>query len=142
VGLEVRVVETGDFPADIQDLDGRPRHPLFLKRVGADYLHAHSLLSPFLESGLNYTGFREVDDGEAGRRFSALVAQAAAMDAGEARTLYAQADDLLVKEYAVVVPLLHPDRFHRVRPWVEGLGVDPFNFLTLRALRLAPDGLR
>jgi peptide/nickel transport system substrate-binding protein len=38
----------------------------------------------------------------------------------------------------VIAPLYHPDRYFRSRPWLRGLTVDPFNFLSLAELRLGP----
>jgi peptide/nickel transport system substrate-binding protein len=73
-------------------------------------------------------------------RFERLLEEAdAEAEAGRARTLYAQAQAVLLDEQAVIAPLYHPDRYYRSRPKLRGLDVDPFNFLALRSLRLAPE---
>lgn len=137
VGLNVRVVETSNFTNDIRDPGGRVRHALFLKRVGADYAHPQTLFTPFQADGINYTDFAAIDGGARVRAFQALLdAGARAADPAEAREVWARADEQLVAEDAVLVPLLYPERYYRRRLWVAGLGVDPFNFLTLRSVRV------
>jgi peptide/nickel transport system substrate-binding protein len=139
VGLKVRVVETSNFASDVQGPDGRVRHALFLKRVGADYAHPQTLFTPFQAGGINYTGFASIDGGRELAAFQALLDEgAAAPDPEAARATWARAEALLVGKNAVVVPLLHPERYFRRRAWVGGLGVDPFNFLTLASLHVAP----
>ena len=44
----------------------------------------------------------------------------------------------LLGAQVAAVPLYFPNRYFRKRPWLEGLSVDPFNFLTFRAMRVAP----
>jgi peptide/nickel transport system substrate-binding protein len=46
---------------------------------------------------------------------------------------------VLLDEQAVIAPLYHPDRYYRARSKLRGLDVDPFNFLALKFLRLAPE---
>ena len=71
--------------------------------------------------------------------FEALLEAGAAESDPAARTQdYFEAQRLLVTEAAAVLPLFHPVRSYRVRPWLSGLTVDPFNFLTLSGLEVAP----
>jgi peptide/nickel transport system substrate-binding protein len=138
VGIRVRVVETANFANDIQTPDGTPRHALFLKRVGADYAHPQTLFTPFESDGVNYTDWKKIDGGAEVAKFQKLLDEGAAEgDPGKMRTVYGQAEAMLVEKDAVLVPLFHPDRYFRKRPWIEGLGVDPFNFLTLRSMRFS-----
>lgn len=138
-GLAVRVVTTGNFSNDVKDADGTLRFDLFLKRTGADYAHPHTLLTPFRERGNHYTDWQKLDGGAVVRRFEALLEAGAAESDPAARTQdYFEAQRLLVTEAAAVLPLFHPVRSYRVRPWLSGLTVDPFNFLTLSGLEVAP----
>jgi ABC-type transport system substrate-binding protein len=137
VGIHVRIVESANFTNDIQTPDGTPRHPLFLKRVGADYAHPQTLFTPFQADGINYTAWKSIDGGAELAAFQDLLDRGAAeTDVEKMRDLYAEADRMLVVKDAVIAPILHPDRYFRKRPWIEGLGVDAFNFLTLRSMRL------
>jgi peptide/nickel transport system substrate-binding protein len=58
-------------------------------------------------------------------------------ESSAAAELYARAQEILLEEAVVIAPIYHPDRYFRVRPSLLGLDVDPFNFLSLRELRLA-----
>jgi peptide/nickel transport system substrate-binding protein len=137
IGLEVRLVVTADFANDVRDASGRVRHPLFLRRIGADYAHPQTFFTPFAPTGLNYTGFEQLEGGALVRRFQDLVERGAASDDPAEATLdFTAAQRLLLLEAAVAVPLSYPDRYFRTRGWLKGLGVDAFNFLTLREARL------
>ena len=138
VGLKVRVVETSNFSNEIQGPDGSVRHALFLKRVGADYAHPQTLFTPFQKGGINYTDFGLIDGGREQAAFQALLDEGAVqIDPESARATWARAEALLVGKNVVVIPLVHPERYFRRRSWVGGLGVDPFNFLTLASLHVA-----
>ena len=135
VGIDVRVQETSNFTNDIQDAGGRVVVPLFLKRVGADYAHPQTMLTPFQANGVNYTDFAKLDGGKEEAKLDALLdAGAATTDPAAMRRIYGEADALLVRDDVVMVPLFYPDRYYRIRPWLAGLGVDSFNFLTLRSM--------
>lgn len=135
-GIRVRVVETANFTSDIQTPDGTPRHPLFLKRVGADYAHPQTLFTAWQADGINYTDWKKIDGGAELAAFQRLLDEGAALsDVAAMREVYARAEELLVVKDAVLVPIFYPDRYYRKRPWIEGLGIDPFNFLTLRSMR-------
>jgi len=137
-GLTVRVVTTGNFSNDVKAADGTLRFDLFLKRTGADYAHPHTLLTPFRERGNHYTDWQKLEGGAVVRRFEALLEAGAAEDDPARRTQdYVEAQQLLVTEAAAVLPLFHPVRSYRTRPWLSGLTVDPFNFLTLSGLEVA-----
>ena len=67
----------------------------------------------------------------------ALLAQGVAeTDPLRLRQIYAQAQKLLLAREVVLVPLYHPDRYFRCKPWVHGLNFTPYNTLDLRALSL------
>jgi peptide/nickel transport system substrate-binding protein len=138
VGLKVKLVTTSNFGNDIKSADGSTRYDLFLKRTGADYAHPQTLFTPFLPTGNNYTEWAKLDGGEPIARFQTLLDEGAALtDPSAMVDVFAKAQALLLSEQAAVVPLYFPDRYYRKRDWIEGLGVDPFNFLTLRTLRIA-----
>ena len=137
IGVNVSLVTSADFANDIKDPDDRIRYPLFLRRTGADYAHPQTFFTAFAPRGINYTGFEAIDGGAAVNEFQALVEEGAAqLDAEAATAEFTRAQHLLLVEHAVLVPIYYPDRYFRTRPWIEGLGVDPFNFITLRDARI------
>ncbi len=141
LGITVRIVTTSNFSNDVKDADGTLRHDLFLKRTGADYAHPHTLLTPFLRDGNHYTDWQKLEGGAVVSRFEALLAKGAAqLDPAELTQTYAEAEAVLERDAVAVVPLFYPNRFYRRREWLLGLGVDPFNFLTLRSMRVATGG--
>jgi peptide/nickel transport system substrate-binding protein len=140
IGLTVKLVATADFANDIKDPTGRVRHPLFLRRIGADYAHPQTFFTPFAPTGLNYTGFEQLEGGALIRRFQALVERGAAEAHPEdAVADFTAAQAVLLVDAAVAVPLYYPDRYSLTRSWLQGLGVDAFNFLTLRDARVRGD---
>lgn len=137
VGLRVRLVTTSNFTNDVKAQDGTLRHALFLKRTGADYAHPQTLLTPFQSGGNHYTDWHKLEGGAAQARFQALLDEGAAeTDPERMRALYAKTQAVLLDEQVAVVPLYFPDRYYLKRPWLRGLGVDAFNFLTLRGMRI------
>jgi peptide/nickel transport system substrate-binding protein len=137
LGVKVRVVPTGNFVNDVEARDGSLRHHLFLRRTGADYPHPQTLFTVFLPDGNHYTDWQKLGGGAPLAEFQALLdAGAAETDPARMRTIFARAEELLLAREAVAVPLYYPDRYYRLRPWLTGLSVDPFNFLTLRDARV------
>ncbi|MBF5042784.1 peptide ABC transporter substrate-binding protein [Aggregicoccus sp. 17bor-14] len=137
-GVQVRLEARSDFSSEVarRGPDGRRTWDLYLRRLGADYAHPNTFFTLFEREGNSQTGWETAGGGEPMARFEALLARAdAEADAGRARALYAEAQALLLGEQAVVAPLYHPDRYYRARESLHGLTVDPFNFLSLRALR-------
>ena len=59
VGLKVRIVTTSNFTNDIKSKDGVLRHHLFLRRIGSDYAHPQTLLTPLQASGNKALGSYE-----------------------------------------------------------------------------------
>ena len=136
-GVKVTLVTTSDFGADVKKADGSTRHDLFLKRTGADYAHPQTFFTVFMANGTHYTGWDALDDGAGMRAFQALLAKGAAeTDPERMAAIYTEAQALLLEKYAVMVPIYHPDRYYRRRAWIDGLGIDPFNFLTFREMRV------
>ncbi|XXF81546.1 peptide ABC transporter substrate-binding protein [Myxococcaceae bacterium GXIMD 01537] len=141
VGVRVVLDARSDFSAEVarRTAEGPRAYDLYLRRLGGDYAHPNTFFTLFERSGNHQTGWEGQGGGEPMRRFEALLEEAdAEADDAKARALYARAQDVLVGEQAVVVPLYHPDRYYRTRASLRGLRVDPFNFLSLRALRLGP----
>lgn len=140
VGIPVELEPRYDFFNEIARVapDGYPAADLYLRRLGADYAHPKTFFTLFERGGNHHTGWERVDGGAAIERFERLLREGdARADVAAAAPLYAQAESLLVDEAAVIVPLYHPDRYYRARPKLVGLRVDPFNFLSLSALRIA-----
>jgi peptide/nickel transport system substrate-binding protein len=139
LGIQVDAEPRADFYAELsrRGPDGRHVVDLYLRRLGADYAHPHTFFTLFLRDGNHQTGWETLEGGEPLRRFEALLDQAdAEADEAKARALYVQAERLLVGDEAIIAPLFHPDRYYRVAPNLRGLGVDPFNFLSLAELRV------
>ncbi|HVE84944.1 MAG TPA: peptide ABC transporter substrate-binding protein [Myxococcales bacterium] len=139
VGVQVEIDARADFSSEIARIapDGFRAHDLYLKRLGADYAHPNTFFTLFERTGNHFTGWEQLDGGEPLRRFQALRERAdAEPDLETARRLYVQAQEILLGEQVVLAPLYHPDRYFRIQPWLTGLSVDPFNFLSLGEVRL------
>lgn len=141
VGVQVVLEARSDFSAEIarRTAQGPRGYDLYLRRLGADYAHPNTFFTLFEKEGNHQTGWETQAGGEPMARFERLLeAGDGEPDEERARALYAQAQEVLVGEQAVIAPIYHPDRYFRARARLRGLDVDPFNFLALRALRLAP----
>lgn len=137
VGLKVRIVTTSNFTNDIKSQDGVLRHHLFLRRTGADYAHPQTLLTPLQASGNHYTDWHKLEGGAPQARFQALLDEGAAQtDPAAMKETFARAQAILLDEQVVLTPLYFPDRYFLKRPWLKGLGVDAFNFLTYRGAHI------
>ncbi len=141
VGVRVTLDARADFSSEVarRTEEGPRAYDLYLRRLGADYAHPNTFFTLFERTGNHQTGWETQQGGEPLARFEALLEEAdAEPDAARARTLYGQAQAVLLDEMAVIAPLYHPDRYFRTRDSLRGVDVDPFNFLSLRSLRLAP----
>ncbi len=137
LGLKVKIITTSNFSNDVKEADGTLRYDLFLKRTGADYAHPNTLLTPFQSGGNHYTDWQKLEGGASIAKFQKLLAEGAgAADDARRTQLYFDAQQVLLAEQVAAVPLYFPNRYFRKRPWLEGLSVDPFNFLTFRAMRV------
>jgi peptide/nickel transport system substrate-binding protein len=142
VGITVTLDARSDFSSEVarRTPEGPRGYDMYMRRLGADYAHPNTFFTLFERDGNHQTGWETQSSGEPMARFERLLEEAdAEADAARARTLYAQAEAMLLDEQAVIVPLYHPDRYYRSRSRLRGLDVDPFNFLALRTLRLAPE---
>lgn len=142
VGITVTLDARSDFSSEVarRTPEGPRAYDMYMRRLGADYAHPNTFFTLFEREGNHQTGWETQSGGEPMSRFERLLEEAdAEADASRARTLYAQAEALLLDEQAVIVPLYHPDRYYRSRSKLRGLDVDPFNFLALKSLRLAPE---
>jgi ABC-type oligopeptide transport system substrate-binding subunit len=142
VGITVTLDARSDFSSEVarRTPEGPRAYDMYMRRLGADYAHPNTFFTLFEREGNHQTGWETQGGGEPMARFEKLLEEAdAEPDAERARTLYAQAQAVLLEEQAVIVPLYHPDRYYRSRPKLRGLDVDPFNFLSLKSLRLAPE---
>lgn len=142
VGITVTLDARSDFSSEVarRTPEGPRGYDMYMRRLGADYAHPNTFFTLFEREGNHQTGWETQSGGEPMARFERLLEEAdAEADASRARVLYAQAEAVLLDEQAVIVPLYHPDRYYRSRPRLHGLDVDPFNFLALRSLRLAPE---
>lgn len=139
VGIPVELEPRSDFTAEVarRGRDGAHVVDLYLRRLGADYAHPHTFFTLFQRNGNHQTGWEKLDGGREMDRFEALLDEGdRASDSEVARARYVAAERLLLRDAAVVVPLYHPDRYYRMRAGLRGLGVDPFNFLSLAQLRI------
>jgi ABC-type oligopeptide transport system substrate-binding subunit len=139
VGVRVVLDARSDFSAEVarRTAAGPRAYDLYLRRLGADYAHPNTFFTLFEKTGLHQSGWETQAGGEPLARFESLLERAdAESDLERARPLYAAAQELLLGEMAVIAPLYHPDRYFRARPFLHGVDVDPFNFLSLRELRL------
>jgi peptide/nickel transport system substrate-binding protein len=141
VGLQVTLDARSDFTAEVarRTPEGPRAYDFYLRRLGADYAHPNTFFTLFERTGLHQTGWETQKGGEPMARFEKLLEEAdAEPDDAQARTLYVQAQAVLLDELAVIAPLYHPDRYFRARASLRGVDVDPFNFLSLRELREGP----
>lgn len=137
VGVTVEVQAHNQYAAELarRGPDGLRTWDLYLRRLGADYAHPNTFFTLFKKSGNSQTGWESCDGGTSIRRFEELLQRADAdPDPSSARALYAEAQAILLREEAVIVPIYHPDRYFRMAPGLGGLDVDPFNFLSIRDL--------
>jgi peptide/nickel transport system substrate-binding protein len=140
VGIQVTLDARSDFSAEVarRTPEGPRAYDLYLRRLGGDYAHPNTFFTLFERQGLHQTGWETQRGGEPMERFEKLLDEAdAEPDDARARALYVQAEALLLDEMAVIAPLYHPDRYFRARASLRGVDVDPFNFLSLRDLRLS-----
>ncbi len=137
VGVTLELDARSDYPDEVKRRgpDGLRTWDLTVRRLGADYAHPNTFFTLFNATGNHHTGWETLDGGTSVRRFADLLARAdAEADMKVARPLYVEAQHLLLREEAVIVPLYHPDRYFRMAPELLGLDVNPFNFLSLRDL--------
>jgi peptide/nickel transport system substrate-binding protein len=142
-GVQLELDPRYDFFSELARIapDGFPAADLYLRRIGADYAHPKTFFTFFEPGGNHYTGWEQIDRGEPIRRFEELLRTADRQtEPTAAAGLYAEAEGILL-DRGVIVPLYHPDRYYRVRPKLIGLRVDPFNFLSLRQLRIRSEGV-
>lgn len=141
VGVTVVLDARSDFSSEVarRTPEGPRAYDVYLRRLGADYAHPNTFFTLFEHEGNHQSGWETQAGGEPMARFERLLEEADAEPTlAQARARYAQAQEVLVGEQAVIAPLYHPDRYFRVRPVLRGLDVNPFNFLALDQLRLAP----
>jgi len=141
VGIHVQIVTTAELSHDVNltGPDGEPLYPLYLKRIGADFAHPQTFFTMFEPGGHDATGWEHLDGGKAMARFEALLTRGAAeTDLEKMKETYTEAQRMLLDEFAVIVPIYHPDRYFLRRPWLTGLTFSPFNFLSFRTMRVQP----
>lgn len=125
--VELRPLDNKAFRARV-DLK---QDPLFLLSWSADYPDPDNFLSLFLaEAGNNRTRFKNSD-------FDRLILQARSETSSQRRkALYQKAEHLLLEQEVAVVPLYHEPNLALVSNRVEGLAINPLNYLDLRMVRL------
>ncbi len=133
IGVTVNLEPRSDFSSEVARLagDGFRSHDIYIRRIGADYAHPNTFFTFFERTGNHYSGWDHLDGGKLIDRFEQALLRgdsAPVQRGGE----YAEAERLLLGEAVVVAPLYHPDRYFRGDPGLQGLNVDPFNFLSLR----------
>lgn len=104
--------------------------PLFEGSWSADYPDADNFLSVFLsESGNNRTTWKNA-------QFDKLVLESRVGDPKKREKAYLQAQKLLLEEEAVIVPLYYEPIIALVNSRVQGLELNPVNYLLLRKVTL------
>ncbi|MEB3244537.1 MAG: peptide ABC transporter substrate-binding protein [Vampirovibrionales bacterium] len=100
-----------------------------------DYPDTDSLMGLFTSSnGNNHIGW-------ANHQYDALIAQAAVTQTpGLREKLYMQAEQLLLRKAAAVIPVTVPLKTYLLRPGIEGFGLNRLNVLSLE--ELAREGVR
>lgn len=108
-------------------------YPMFEASWSADYPDPDNFMSLFLgASGNNRTTWKSA-------KYDELVIKGRGLrDAKEREKLYLQAQRILQEEDAVVLPLYYEPNMALVRSRVQGLELNPLNYLLLRKVTLAP----
>jgi oligopeptide transport system substrate-binding protein len=107
--------------------------PLFEISWSADYPDPDNYMSVFLgDSGNNRTSWKS-------KKYDDLILRARAMREQRPREkAYIEAQRLLLDEHAVIVPLYYEPNVALIRPRVQGIEINPLNYLFLRKVSLAP----
>jgi len=147
IGLVIQPKGAKSLADELRGRDRHTRHGLFLRRTGADYNHPNTFLSVFhygedpAQDNGSFTEFEMGGRREAYVRFArAAEAVSTTSDLAEQTAHAWEAERILLADEVVMVPLFHPDRFLRRRPWFTGLTIDPFNFLDFTRLQFVPPG--
>ena len=116
-------------------------YDMYMRRLGADYAHPNTFFTLFEREGNHQTGWETQSGGEPMARFERLLeeADAEADAASRARRCTPQAQAVLLGRAGRHRPAVPPGSLLTgSRAKLRGLDVDPFNFLALQSLRLAP----
>lgn len=137
IGVNVTIQPSANLTNDIRAADGTTRVHMYMRRLGADYAHPQTFFTLFQARGNHYSEYDKLDGGKVLAEVEKLLEEGAAeTEPAKMRAAYARAQELLQAKQTMIVPIFYPDRYFRTRPWLEGIGVDPFNFLTFRTMRV------
>lgn len=114
-------------------LTTRKLHPPHMIRASwsADFPDTDNFMSVFTsDSGNNYTGFKN-------KEYDRLVEAARGeLDSNKRASLYSQADKILCKENAVLIPLYMATQCVMHKPWVHGIDVNALDMQNYRTAYL------
>lgn len=133
LGIELRAKVAG--PAEFQKTLKEGKADLFVNHWGADYPDPNNFFEVFTStSGTNSTGWKNAQyDGHVARAKSSL-------DSGERLMAYTEAERILVRNEAVIVPLFYRKNAVLVGPRLQRFEISPLNYLFLKKLQLRPEG--
>jgi len=126
LGLTIEAIEVG-WPDFLTGLAGR-RFPAYSLYWGADYPDPESLIDMLFgeQSAENYTGYANPD-------LELLLTEARSMSGDERVATYAEANQLLVDD-AALIPLYHPIGYTLTRPGIGGVTATPMGILGLETI--------
>ncbi len=127
LGLRIEAIQVG-WPDFLTGLAER-RFPAYSLYWGADYPDPESFIDMLFGEGSaeNYTGYANPD-------LEALLTEARTTTGDERIAVYAQANQLLVDD-AALIPLYHPVGYTMTRPGIGGVTVTPMGMLGLETIR-------
>lgn len=122
LGISVQVIVPS--AKTFQDKLASKDFDLFINHWGADYPDPSSFMEVFLPtSGINYTGWKNTD-------YETLVGEAGnLLDTGKRRERYKKAEDLLLKQNVVILPLFHKKNTVVLGPKVKRFELNSLNYL-------------
>jgi oligopeptide transport system substrate-binding protein len=127
IELEIQAFDNKTFRSQV----ALKRSPLYLLSWSGDYPDPDNFVSVFTgDSGNNRTGWADAAYDGAVTRGRSLA------EPREREKVYFAAQKLLLEGQAVIVPLFYEPNMALVRSRVEGLELNPLNYLLLRQVRL------
>jgi len=139
IGLQLRLdpVNTKDYRSFLSEINsGKKNEMPHILHLGwaADYPDEHSFMNVFTSSSdSNYTDWRN-------EHYDALIEKAVSLENEEARkTLYTEAQKILLEDEMVLIPLFHASHQVLVKPLVHGVtlnSLDKWYFKNLKFVNI------
>lgn len=127
LGVTVEPIQGGKYPLTIKN----GQADLFVAHWGADYPDASNFFSVFTtQSGTNYTTWKNT-------RYDELIKQAQfELDQQKRETLYLQAEELLINDQVVILPLFHQKNPVLLGKRVQKFELTPLNYLFFKKIKI------